>query len=85
MPLRMRVLSFVWAAKRHGLPTIFMIAALLYVMLLGAFFAYVTKQEQDKLLRQQTIAKCLDAGGHIGPGVTCWHENSTDKKQGPLP
>jgi hypothetical protein len=67
------------------LPIILGIVALIYVILVGAFFAYVTKQEQDKLLRQQTIAKCLDAGGHIGPGVTCWHENSTDKKQWPLP
>jgi hypothetical protein len=47
-----------------------MIVAFIYAVLLGAFLAYEKQKEQDKLLRQ-TIAKCLDAGGHTGPGNTC--------------
>ena len=61
---------------------IILIVAFIYAVLLGAFLAYERQQEQDKLLRQQTIAKCLDAGGHIGPGVSCWRDKPTKE---PLP
>jgi hypothetical protein len=84
MPLRMRVLSFGPTAKRHGLTIIFMIVALLYVMLMGAFFAYERRQGEDKLVHQHAVAECLGSGGHVGPGLSCWYENSTDKKQWPL-
>jgi hypothetical protein len=64
---------------------LFLIAVLIYVILMGAFFAYEKEKGENQLLRQRTITKCLGSGGHIGPGLSCWHENPTDKKQGPLP
>jgi hypothetical protein len=63
--------------RRIAIISSIMIAALIYVILLGTFLAYVRQEDQDKLLRQQTIAKCLDAGGHIGPEVSCWHDKPT--------
>jgi hypothetical protein len=66
--------------ERGLIPAIIIIAAFTYMVLLGLFLTYERQKEQDKLLRQQTIAKCLDAGGHIGPGVSCLHENPSDSK-----
>jgi hypothetical protein len=63
--------------RRIAIIIIIMIAAFMYAGLLGAFLAYVRQNDESVHLRQQTIAKCLDAGGHIGPGVTCWHEKPT--------
>jgi hypothetical protein len=61
----MRVLSFGPTAKRHGPLITFMIAAFLYVMLMGAFFAYEKRQGEDKLVHQQAITECLGSGGHV--------------------
>jgi hypothetical protein len=61
-----------WLTGRQRLIIVIMIAALIYAIMLGTFIFYEQQEDQDKLLRQQTIAKCLDSGGHIGPGVTCW-------------
>jgi hypothetical protein len=73
-----------FAERRIAIFIILMIAALIYVALLGTFLAYRWHNEQDKLLRRQTIAKCLDAGAHIGPGDTCWHDKPSNKRE-PLP
>jgi hypothetical protein len=72
-----------WPLERRIAVIILMIAAFIYAVLLGALLAYETQKEQDKVLRQQTIAKCLDAGGHIGPGAraTCGHENPSNKRE----
>jgi hypothetical protein len=72
-----------WLTGRQR-PIIIMIAAFTYVVLVGTFIFYEQQEDQDKLLRQQTIAKCLDAGGHIGPEATCWHEKPSNKQE-PLP
>ena len=56
------------------------IAALIYVILLGAFLAYKWQTEQNALLRERTITACLGSGGHIGPGVSCRHDNPSDSK-----
>jgi hypothetical protein len=53
------------------------IAAFIYFALLVAFLTYKWQKEQDKLLRQQIIAKCLDAGGHIGRGLSCREDKPT--------
>jgi hypothetical protein len=66
-----------WIVERRIVIILVMIAAFIYVSLLGTFFAYEWQQDQDVRLRQQTIAKCLDAGGHIGPGVTCRQDKPT--------
>jgi hypothetical protein len=49
----------------------------IYLALVGTFLAYEKKEGQDERLRQETIAKCLDAGGHIGPGVSCRQDKPT--------
>jgi hypothetical protein len=56
-------------------------AALIYAILLGSFLAYRWQKDETARLRQQTIAKCLDAGGHIGPEVTCWHDKLSNKRE----
>jgi hypothetical protein len=56
-------------AGRRTLIILIMIAALIYAILLGTFLAYRWQKEQNALLRQRTIAACLGASGHIGPGV----------------
>jgi hypothetical protein len=63
--------------ERGLIPIIIISAAFTYVILLGSFLTYERQKEQDKLLRQQAIAKCLDSGGHIGPGPTCWYDKPT--------
>jgi hypothetical protein len=68
--------------ERGLIPIIIISVAFTYVILLGLFLTHERQKEQDKLLRQQTIAKCLDAGGHIGPGVSCWRDKPTKE---PLP
>jgi hypothetical protein len=61
--------------KRGLVPGIIIIAVLTYVTLLGLFLTYERQKGETAGLRQETIAKCLDAGGHIGPGVSCRHDN----------
>jgi hypothetical protein len=68
-----------WIVERRIVIILVMIAAFIYVILLGRFLAYKWRQDQDVRLRQQTIAKCLDAGGHIGAGVSCWHDKPSNK------
>jgi hypothetical protein len=63
---------------RWRIPIIFMIAALTYLIIVGAFFIYIWREDQNTLLRQRTIAECLSSGGHIGPGSSCRHESPTD-------
>jgi hypothetical protein len=60
------------------------IAALIYVILLGAFLAYVWQKEQDRLLRERIITACLGSGGHIGPEDTCWYDKPPSKPEEPL-
>jgi hypothetical protein len=66
-----------WIAQRRIAIILMGSAALIYVILLGSFLAYRWQKEQDKLLRQQTIAKCIGSHGHIGPGETCWYDKPT--------
>jgi hypothetical protein len=54
---------------------IFGTAALIYVILVGAFFIYESRKEQDKLLRKDAIENCLYTRGHIGPGLSCWYDD----------
>ena len=60
------------------------IAALIYVILLGAFLAYKWQTEQNALLRERTITACLGSGGHIGPEDTCWYDKPPSKPEEPL-
>jgi hypothetical protein len=59
------------------IPAIIVIAAFSYVILLMLFLTYERQKDEIARLRQQTIAKCLDAGGHIGPGVSCRQDKLT--------
>ena len=59
------------------IPLIAISAAFTYVILLGLFLTYERQKDETARLRQQTIAKCLDAGGHIGPGVSCRQDKPT--------
>jgi hypothetical protein len=68
-----------WIAGRRTLIILITIAALIYAVLLGSFLAYRWQKEQNALLRQRTIAACLGAGGHIGPGDTCWYDKPPSK------
>ena len=58
-----------------------MIAAFIYVTLLATFLTYKWQQDQGIRLRQEIIVKCLDAGGHIRLGNTCWHDNPSNKRE----
>ena len=66
---------------RWGIPIIFTIIVALYVMMVSAFFAYIWRENQAAELHRQTIAKCLDSGGHIGRGDTCWHVSPNENNQ----
>ena len=63
--------------ERGLIPAIIIIAVFTYVILLELFLTYERQKGETARLRQQTIAKCLDAGGHIGPGVTCRQDKLT--------
>jgi hypothetical protein len=65
--------------ERGLIPVIIIIAAFTYVILLGLFLTYERQKDETARLRQQTIAKCLDAGGHIGPGVSCRQDKPSNK------
>ena len=68
---------------RRRLIAVLGIAAFIYTVLVLAFYSYeVWKGERDRL-HHQTIAKCLDSGGHIGPGVTCRRDEPSDNKTQP--
>jgi hypothetical protein len=70
-------------AARRMLITVFGIAAFIYVVLVLAFASYEARKAQRDRLHYQTIAKCLDSGGHIGPGVTCRRDEPSDNKTQP--
>ena len=63
--------------ERGLIPVIIIIAVFAYATLLGLFLTYERQKDETARLRQQTIAKCLDAGGHIGPGVSCRQDKLT--------
>ena len=63
--------------ERGLIPAIIIIAVFTYVILLEPFLTYERHKDETARLRQQTIAKCLDAGGHIGPGVSCRQDKPT--------
>ena len=63
--------------ERGLIPAIIIIAVFTYVILLELFLTYERQKGETARLRQQTIAKCLDAGGHIGPGVSCRQDKPT--------
>ena len=63
--------------ERGLIPVLIIIAAFTYVILLGLFLTHERQKGETARLRQQTIAKCLDAGGHIGPGVSCRQDKPT--------
>jgi hypothetical protein len=66
------------------IPVIILIAALIYVILLGAFLAYKWQMEQNALLRERTITACLGSGRHIGPEDTCRYDKPPSKPEEPL-
>ena len=63
--------------ERGLIPAIFIIIVFIYVILLELFLTHEWQKGETARLRQQTIAKCLDAGGHIGPGVSCRQDKPT--------
>jgi hypothetical protein len=63
--------------ERGLIPAIIIIAVFTYVILLELFLTYEWQKGETARLRQQTIAKCLDAGGHIGPGLSCRQDEPT--------
>jgi hypothetical protein len=63
---------------RRPIPIIFMIAILTYVIMMGAFFVYTWRDDQNILRQERAITECLSSGGHIGPETSCRHENPTD-------
>ena len=68
---------------RRRLIAVLGIAAFIYVVLVLAFASYEARKAQRDRLHYQTIAKCLDSGGHIGPGVTCRRDEPSDNKTQP--
>jgi hypothetical protein len=69
-----------WIAERQTLMIIMIIAALIYVILVGTFLTYQWQQEQIKLSRREAIAECLSSRGHIGPGLACWYDAPVPKR-----
>ena len=65
--------------ERGLIPAIIIIAVFTYVILLELFLTHEWQKGETARLRQQTIAKCLDAGGHIGPGVSCRQDKPTNE------
>jgi hypothetical protein len=64
-----------WIANDRRIPLILIIAAaLMYVIGLGTYLAYQRQKQQEKFLRQQAIAECLNSHGHVGPGDTCRYD-----------
>jgi hypothetical protein len=66
---------------RWRIQIIVAILVALYAAALSAFLTYQSRTEAAHRLRQETIAKCLDSGGHIGRGDTCWHPSPDENKQ----
>jgi len=52
-----------------------------YAIALIAFLTYRSMEEATFWLRRQTVAKCLDSGGHIGRNETCWHATPNEKNE----
>jgi hypothetical protein len=69
-----------WIAERRIAIILMGSAALIYAILLGSFLAYRWQKDETARLRQRTIAACLDSGGHIGPGDTCWYDKPPPSK-----
>jgi hypothetical protein len=69
-----------WAVRRRFLvvPAVILVV---YTMALIAFLSFRSMEEATSELSRQTIAKCLDSGGHIGRGVTCWHAGPNENKE----
>jgi hypothetical protein len=69
-----------WAVRRRLLvvPAVILVV---YTMALIAFLSFRSMEEATFELSRQTIAKCLDSGGHIGRGETCWHAAPNENKE----
>ena len=72
--------SLGWIA-RWRIPIALMIVFLTYVAMISAFLDYQNRRDERLVIRRQTIAKCLDSGGHIGRGDTCWHVTPNENNQ----
>ena len=72
--------SLGWIA-RWRIPVVLMIVFLIYVAMISAFLDYQNRRNERLVIRHQTIAKCLDSGGHIGRGDTCWQVTPNENNQ----
>ena len=72
-----------WAVRRRFL-VVLAVFLVVYTMVLIAFLRFRSMEEAASELSRQTIAKCLDSGGHIGRGETCWHAAPNENKE-PIP
>ena len=61
-----------WVERSRFLIVLAIIFAV-YAMALIAFLTFRLMEEEASDLGRERIAKCLDSGGHIGRGETCWH------------
>jgi hypothetical protein len=63
---------------------IFAAIAVVYLVMTSLFLGYLLREKRESVRHNHMISACLQSGGHIRSGNTCWYPDSTTSPDCPL-